>query len=917
MAASLHPFPSLPAQDGGTPSWQRQADPFQDTQQALTVPLADLCLRTFLARQIQHPPARPNTGMPEMLFDASQEPARQGSMQAALPAWDRMLASYPDQRVAQNLLGAIKHGILVGYSGPLQQCGRFESIKNLPMDQAGRQHVDAEIQLRVAEGRLQEVDAHQRQLVCSPIGTVPKPRSTKLRTIHHLSHPRRPLSGQLHSVNDGINPAFTRIKYASLLPLIEYIRDNVGCLLWKSDLVDAFRHIVVSNGDARLLGFKFNNRYFMETSLTFGGRSSPWLFNLFAEMVHWLVSTTTTHLVEHYLDDFFGAVPSDDNPGAPLHSLALACAALGLQPSPAKTFSGVTRLEVLEIELDTMQQTVGITAERKERILAAIDHLLSRRSATLLDWQRIAGLLQFVSQVIPHAKAYLRRLYDAVRRAHQHPQQRRRLSGPAVAELRWWRSTLSSWTGHTMLQPSPLVVKHIWTDASKRAYGGHLGTMNDPCSVYSKEVSRRHRAKDIRFLEALAVLDALRIFSQTWSGPCLVVLHVDNTNVEYGLRSGRSRDPLTQTLLRAVFELFPKSARLALPPPGRSVQHASPPPHFVTATGCSTAAAKLIWHGLAASTRSRGAESVNRYQTFVLRRFGPSCQAVPASGLLLVEWVADMASTRSYHSIKHELHALQSWHIDLGFDTGGFACGRLERAIRGVKRIFGLKPATAKLPITLPLLRAILQQLRSIHSLSAWNRQVVSAAFAVSFACFLRCGEVTWTSLDHSVTTIGAITWYEEYAILVLPASKTDPFRLGAPLVLPKVGGIECPYAALKSICPAQRPAAAPVFGINDGFQPLTRSFFLSILRLALDRLGLQPSHYAGHSFRRGAATWAASAGIDSSTIQLLGRWSSDCYRRYIDRSAVERRSMVASALFSVRDGPLVPASVSWRDPVL
>ncbi|SPO26927.1 uncharacterized protein UTRI_10674 [Ustilago trichophora] len=901
---------SLPAQDGGSPSWHGQADSHHDTQQALAVPSADHCLRAFLARQIQLPPARPNTIMPATLFDSNQKPARHGSMQEALPAWSQVLASYPDQHVAKNLLGAIKHGVSVGYSGPLQQHSRFESVKNLPMDQAGRQHIDAEIQLRLEEGRLQEVDPHQRQLVCSPVGTVPKPRSTKLRTIHHLSHPRRPLPGQLPAVNNGIAPAFSHIKYASLLPLTEYIRDNVGCLLWKSDLVDAFRHIVVSNGDARLLGFKFNNRYFIETSLTFGGRSSPWLFNLFAEMVHWLVASTTRHQVDHYLDDFFGAVPAGDDPGGPLHSLALVCAALGLQPSPAKTFSGATRLEVLGIEFDTIQQTVGITPERKERILMALDHLLACQSATLLDWQRIAGLLQFVSQASTPASS-------AAAAATR----------PAVAELRWWRSMLSSWPGLTLLQPSLLVVKHIWTDASKRAYGGHLGTMDNPSSVFSKEVSRRHRSKDIRSLEALAVLEALRIFSKMWSGPCFVVLHVDNTNVEQGLRSGRSRDPLTQTLLRAIFELCftqqitiqPQrvTTRLALPPPGRRIQHTSPPPDFVAASGCSAAAARLIWHGLAASTRSRGADSVNRYQTFILRRFGPNRQALPASGLLLLEWVADMASTRSYHSIKHELHALQSWHVDLGFDNSGFACGRLERAIRGVKRIYGLKPAKAKLPITLPLLRAILQELKSINSLSAWNRQVVSAAFAVSFACFLRCGEVTWTSFDHSVTTVGAVTWYEDYAILILPASKTDPFRLGAPLVVPKVGGIECPYASLKAICSAQRPAAAPVFAINDGFQPLTRTFFLSILRLALERLGLQPSEYAGHSFRRGAATWAASAGVDSSTIQLLGRWSSDCYRRYIDRSALERRSMVASALFSVREGPLVPSSLSWRDPVL
>ncbi|CDS01837.1 hypothetical protein [Sporisorium scitamineum] len=226
--------------------------------------------------------------MPEALFNPDHAPARHGSMQEALPAWSQMLAAYPDQHVAKQLLGAIQHGISVGYSGPLQQQSRFDNVKNLPMDQAGRQHVEAEIQQRLAEGRLQEVDPQKHQLVCSPIGTAPKPRSTKLRTIHHLSHPRWPQPGQLHAVNDGIKPAFTHIKYTSLSPLMEYIRANVGCLLWKSDLVDVFRHVVVSNDDVRLLGFQFNNRYLMETSLTFGGRSSPWLFNLFAEMVHWL-----------------------------------------------------------------------------------------------------------------------------------------------------------------------------------------------------------------------------------------------------------------------------------------------------------------------------------------------------------------------------------------------------------------------------------------------------------------------------------------------------------------------------------------------------------------------------------------------------------------------------------------------------
>jgi hypothetical protein len=39
---------------------------------------------------------------------------------------------------------------------------------------------------------------------------------------------------------------------------------------------------------------------------------------------------------------------------------------------------------------------------------------------------------------------------------------------------------------------------------------------------------------------------------------------------------------------------------------------------------------------------------------------------------------------------------------------------------------------------------------------------------------------------------------------------------------------------------------------------------------------------YASHSFRIGAATAAGSAGLPTWLIKTLGRWSSDCYERYI-----------------------------------
>lgn len=259
----------------------------------------------------------------------------------------------------------------------------------------------------------------------------------------------------------------------------------------------------------------------------------------------------------------------------------------------------------------------------------------------------------------------------------------------------------------------------------------------------------------------------------------------------------------------------------------------SPPKSFVVATGCSTVAATFIWRGLAESSCRRSSSVPGRYAAFVARQFGHNAIAYPAIDLYLTEWVCNMARSKPYHSVKHELNALRSWHVDLGLSLDGFSQGRLERAVRRIKQTLGLRPAASKLPITLPLLRAILEVLLQSSSLGDWDRQVVAAAFSILFACFLRCSEVAWEAACPTSLLVGSITWHADYAILLLPASKTDPFRLGTPLVIPRVGGIKCPYAALRLICPPERHATAPLFGLQDGFRPLTQSTFLYHLRTA------------------------------------------------------------------------------------
>ena len=62
----------------------------------------------------------------------------------------------------------------------------------------------------------------------------------------------------------------------------------------------------------------------------------------------------------------------------------------------------------------------------------------------------------------------------------------------------------------------------------------------------------------------------------------------------------------------------------------------------------------------------------------------------------------------------------------------------------------------------------------------------------------------------------------------------------------------------------------------------LTRTQLSIALRSLLQKAGYNPQSYCTHSFRIGAATTSAAAGLPPWLIKTLGRWNSDAYLTYI-----------------------------------
>ena len=80
----------------------------------------------------------------------------------------------------------------------------------------------------------------------------------------------------------------------------------------------------------------------------------------------------------------------------------------------------------------------------------------------------------------------------------------------------------------------------------------------------------------------------------------------------------------------------------------------------------------------------------------------------------------------------------------------------------------------------------------------------------------------------------------------------------------------------------AIRDRAPGPFFLMPGDVPLSRDTLVKKAREALGLSGVEMDSYFGHSFRIGAATTAAMAGVEDSLIRALGRWRSAAYLTYI-----------------------------------
>ena len=254
----------------------------------------------------------------------------------------------------------------------------------------------------------------------------------------------------------------------------------------------------------------------------------------------------------------------------------------------------------------------------------------------------------------------------------------------------------------------------------------------------------------------------------------------------------------------------------------------------------------------------------------------------------------------SYTTIKLYLCGIRAHYISvLGINPLKQATGlplyRLKLIMDGIRKQQPPRVHRPRLPITHEVLSQLCTLLRS-GVYGPYMDTLLEAVFCLGYFGFLRCGEFTTQTLQFDPQihlSVGDVTFTRNAddgciikMTLLLKTSKTDPFRAGCELLFFPTAKFLCPttamakYLMLRYAMPYQ--PSDPLFLLLPNKLPLSRAVLVDHLRHLLQRLGYHADHFAGHSFRKGAATSAAAAHVPDHLLKTMGRWSSDCYQRYI-----------------------------------
>ena len=268
---------------------------------------------------------------------------------------------------------------------------------------------------------------------------------------------------------------------------------------------------------------------------------------------------------------------------------------------------------------------------------------------------------------------------------------------------------------------------------------------------------------------------------------------------------------------------------------------------------------------------SKAKNTLRAYQSD-FRDFSIFCErngftSLPSQPKIIALYITHLSKSSKFSTLKRRiasisvLHKLKGHYLDTKHPI-------LMENLLGIKRTLGSRQK-AKKPILINDLKLII---KVINQYKIRDKALILIGFAGGF----RRSELVNIYYDD-------IEFVDEGVKILIKRSKTDQSGEGAIKAIPYFDNKEfCPVIALTNFLNYKfknKKKEGKIFDISDKSVAL-------IIKRYVEKAGLDPSKYAGHSLRSGFATTAAEFGAEERNIMAMtGHKTTQMVRRYIQEA--------------------------------
>lgn len=262
-----------------------------------------------------------------------------------------------------------------------------------------------------------------------------------------------------------------------------------------------------------------------------------------------------------------------------------------------------------------------------------------------------------------------------------------------------------------------------------------------------------------------------------------------------------------------------------------------------------------------------------------MRHFQRHGGTVPATPVMVAEYLANFADSLSVATLQHRLIAIHRAHEDKGLDSPA-KDHLVKRTMQGIRRTLGIQQRRVTALVKDDLLEMVVHVEQQAPMRAARDKALLLVGFAGAF----RRSELVALTTDDIVR-------YDNGIQLTIRRSKTDQEGVGRTVFIPYAQGKRCPVKALDEWLDVSDIVSGPLFRRVSRFdrilgpKALTSQTIALVVKSYVKKMrGEQASaHVAGHSLRAGYCTEAATAGLPTYQIrEQTGHKSDMTLARYI-----------------------------------